>query len=466
VANERTNTTSYTHPQENNLLNVHKAMEYNSLGQPIVRTLNSISEISATIDAFGRQRFSQPYTIANYSHVYGEEEEMITVTSGSGTSTGATDKASIELSVGTGDGDYVKHQTRQHHEYQPGKSQLVMMSFNFVEARANTVKRVGYFNERNGVWLQLNGDGTLSLFKRSYATGSAVDTEITQANFSQDKLDGTGASGFSYDVSKSQLLMIDFQWLGVGKIRVGLVQNGTIVYFHQFSHANQSLGFADGVYWSNPALPVRCEVLNTGVAVGTTRMLQTCATVMSEGGEENTGTTYSASNRIRSPKVWSNGQIDKRTPLIAIRLKNSFASRPNRGTVRLSDYTAHADSASFRIEIWRLTSADRLSRADSSAPTWTSAGNYSIVEYSTDAQFLETGDLDKSFRIDTYFVAANNPSGKQSAGTGTNQGGISKRDFIAQNFDSDDSQVFVLCATSLTTTASNCWGAINWRETK
>jgi hypothetical protein len=37
----RNNTTSYTHPQETNLLNVHKAMEYDVAGQPILRTTGS-----------------------------------------------------------------------------------------------------------------------------------------------------------------------------------------------------------------------------------------------------------------------------------------------------------------------------------------------------------------------------------------------------------------------------------------
>ena len=35
----RNNTTSYAHPQETNLLNVHKAMDYNSVGQPVLRTV-------------------------------------------------------------------------------------------------------------------------------------------------------------------------------------------------------------------------------------------------------------------------------------------------------------------------------------------------------------------------------------------------------------------------------------------
>jgi len=33
----RENTTNYAHPQETNLLNVHKAMDYNPAGQPVLR---------------------------------------------------------------------------------------------------------------------------------------------------------------------------------------------------------------------------------------------------------------------------------------------------------------------------------------------------------------------------------------------------------------------------------------------
>lgn len=460
MANERTNTTNYTHPQETNLLNVHKAMEYDALGQPILRTTAGVSETSATIDAFARQRISNPYTIADYSHSYGQEPEYITVTSGSGTTTDLAADASIRLEVGTGNGDYVIHQTRLHHDYQPGKSQLIYMSFNFLGPRTNTLKRVGYYNEENGVIFQLNGDGTLSVIMRSDTSGSAVDVEIPQSDFNMDKLDGTGGSGFTFNSNKVHLLVIDFQWLGVGRVRLGLANDSGVIYFHTVHHTNT----AETVYWSNPALPVRCEVRNTGTATGTAYLRQTCASVISEGGAPNTGSTHSINTPVRSPKVWTNGQIDKRTPIIAIRLKNSVNGRLNRGTVRLAGYTIQADSAPFLCTMWRLTSADRLSRSDSTAPTWTSASPDSIVEYSTDAQFVDLGNLDLSFELDSFFVSANNPSGKQSSGTSASEASAAKRDYIAQNFDSTDSQVFVLCATSLSTTASNVWGTITWRE--
>ena len=454
---------NYRHPADTNLKSVHKAMDYNSLGQPIIRTAASDLPDSALIDAFGRQRFAQPYTLADYSHAYGQEEEMITETSGSGTTSNKPDQASIELSLGTGATDYVVHQSRQYHQYQPGKSQLVMMSFNFQTVRANTSKRLGYFDDRNGVFLQQAGDGTVSIVKRSYSSGAAVDTTIDQADWNINKLDGSEASaGITLDLTKSHLLIIDFQWLGVGRIRVGFAIGGAIVYCHEFLHSNVDTT----VYWSNPALPVRCELRNTGTAVGTTTSLQTCATVMSEGGDQTTGASHSAVTSVGSYKSWSNGEIGKRQVILAVRLKNSIVSRPNRGLIKLNSYSLQSSSSSVILEMWRLTDSSRLSRSDSTAPTWVDVGGESIAQVCYDAQFIETDNLNYSFKTDSSFVAANNPSGKQAAGVSALGASIAKRDYIAQNYDSTDSQVWCLTATALTTTATNVWGSITWNEQK
>ena len=48
---DRPNTTSYVHPQETNLMNLHKAMEYNALGQPIVRTTGNSYDWSIDLSA-------------------------------------------------------------------------------------------------------------------------------------------------------------------------------------------------------------------------------------------------------------------------------------------------------------------------------------------------------------------------------------------------------------------------------
>lgn len=46
-----TNSTSYVHPDEPNILNVHKAMDYNAQGEPILRTTGSIIDYTINLSA-------------------------------------------------------------------------------------------------------------------------------------------------------------------------------------------------------------------------------------------------------------------------------------------------------------------------------------------------------------------------------------------------------------------------------
>lgn len=58
----------------------YKGLEWNKLdsiedilNSGINVSVSNLSSQSAQIDAFGRQRISNPFTLADYSHVYGEE---------------------------------------------------------------------------------------------------------------------------------------------------------------------------------------------------------------------------------------------------------------------------------------------------------------------------------------------------------------------------------------------------------
>jgi hypothetical protein len=407
------------------------------------------------LDAFGRLRISEPFTLADYSHTYGEEVELLTATSGSGVKTLRANEASVRLSVGTGNGDYVVHQSRMHHHYMPGKSQLALMSFVFGTARANTVKRVGLFGEENGIYFQQAGDGTLQFVKRTSISGSVVDeTPINQANWNIDTCDGTGASEFDLEITATQLFFCDYQWLGVGRLRVGFVHNGEFIVAHEFEHSN-TLSTA---YWSNPNLPIRCEIRNTGVAVGTAYMDQICSTVMSEGGYVESGVNFS---QYAENILLAKGSPAAAKCLLAIRLKDTYQSLPNRSVVRLTDMNILSDGASIVFELWRLPGDSNITGG-----SWVSANSSSVVEYNTTTgtSFNTTGGE----LFASGFVAANNPSGKQASGGNSIADPIkAKRAYLSQNIASTESNVFALVARNLSSTAdTNAYASMQWRETR
>jgi len=97
-------------------------------------------------------------------------------------------------------------------------------------------------------------------------------------------MNGTGSSGITLDFTKSQILFIDFEWLGVGRVRMGFVIDGAIYYCHEFNHANN----LTGVYMSTPNLPIRYEIANDGNG-GAAALEHICASVISEGGQQQNG---------------------------------------------------------------------------------------------------------------------------------------------------------------------------------
>jgi len=185
----------------------------------------------------------------------------------------------------------VVRQTFRSFPYQPGKGLLVLATFQMDNGTsANLNQKVGYFNTQNGVFFQRTA-GVNSFVLRSYTGGSVDDSRtVAQSAWNGDKLDGTGASGFTLDLTHPQILWMDFEWLGVGSVRCGFIINGEYIVCHTFNTANT---YGTTVYMTTAILPVRYEITTTTSAVAAT-LTQICSSVMSEGGFEQTSIDHVA----------------------------------------------------------------------------------------------------------------------------------------------------------------------------
>lgn len=241
---------------------------------------------SFSIDAFGRWRVSEPETIFDSKQIFDslpliyDDQEV----SGSGTSsTHNPNKAATIMAVTANTAGKRVRQSYMRMNYQPGKSQLILCTGTLGSGGTGITAAMGYFDDNNGLFA-MSKDGVAYLVKRSSYTGSVVDTEIAQANWNIDPFDGTGPSGVTLDPTKSQILWIDFEWLGVGRVRMGWVVDGKVYYAHEFLHSNRQAG----VYMSTPNLPIRYEIANDGTGAAA-ELEHICASVMSEGGAQNNG---------------------------------------------------------------------------------------------------------------------------------------------------------------------------------
>jgi hypothetical protein len=253
---------------------------------------------SPNIDAFSRLRVSNPYSTFDTKHLWDKNplfwDESI---GGNATSVHSQINAAVEMSVSPSASDFVIRQTKVRFNYQPGKSQMIFLTF-FAEQKSGITQRLGYFSgtgtnnltANNGIFFQMeNNNLSWNIAKNGTTTES-----VSQSNWNIDKLDGTGKSGITLNLDATQILIIDFEWLGTGRVRVGFIIDGVIKYCHYFNHANKNP--FNSVYMSTPNLPLRYDITSDGTNSG--NFSHICGTVISEGGLEKTGVTRSIDNGV------------------------------------------------------------------------------------------------------------------------------------------------------------------------
>ena len=305
-------------PQYHNQLNNQLRLYLNTLAsnqREIVEFINGLTNLNLlsknNFDAFGRLRVSQPFTLFDSQNRYAADPSFDTSLTGSGTSTFLANESAVSLAVTTASGDKVIRQTKRYFPYQPGKSLALLMTFVMAAGKANLRQRVGYFDPNNGLFLQRNGT-ELSFIIRTYTGGSADDTrKVVQSAWNGDPLDGSGASGITLDTTKAQILFADFEWLGVGSVRVGFVIDGQYITAHTFDNANE----VTSVYMQTATLPLRIEIENTAATASSSSMKQICSTVISEGGYEQTSV-----ERVARRSTTLTGIGTSFVPLVSIRL--------------------------------------------------------------------------------------------------------------------------------------------------
>ena len=401
--------------------------------------------LNPAVDAFGRSRVSEPFTLGDYKHIFGIEDQLfINKLNGDGAITNNINHSSTVLSATTS-GSYAIHQSKMYHHYMPGKSQVILASFVLGAAVSGSTKRIGYFDDYNGIFLEQDATGSLQFVIRSATggTGSLTEERVTQANWNVNTVSN---NEFTLDITKTQLLYIDFQWLAVGRVRCGFVHKGITVICHVFDHTN----ILDVPYMQNPNLPVRCEIRNSVSAASS--MEQICSTVMSEGGYAESGKAYAVSNdTFRSLASGST------MPVLAIRLKNSVNGMPNRAFVRIQEAAIFTDQQTIRYILTKLPSGSMLTTSSA----WVSVDNdSSVVEYNTSATAYSDGKV-----LLTGFVGANSLNINQANPlVQTHAGVTNKQNFIAQNYSSNDSEIYVLVAKNMTNSATNIGGTMLWSE--
>lgn len=330
----------------------------------------------ATADAFGRLRVSEPYTLFDTNNRYYDHNQFSTATSGTANVVYVANQSSFQLNVGTTNGSSVIRETMKVFPYQPGKSQLTLLTFCMNTPKTNLRQRVGLFGASDGVFFE--NDGTYNyMVIRSGSTG--VEERVRQDAWNGDRLTGAGGannpSGVTLYPDRAQIYYADVEWLGVGNVRVGFVINGQYILCHTFQHANQTGNTK--VYMTTATLPIRYEITNTGATAGASMMTQICSTVISEGGYNSFGTTQTAGTGTSTVRLTNGGTY---YPIVSIRL----------APTRLDSivFPRQVDVLSPTVNYYRWT---LLQNATLTGATWAGTSPTGTVQYDLAATAVTGG---------------------------------------------------------------------------
>ena len=417
----------------------------NFLGATPVHWQNQSIAYSDTMnmDAFGRLRVSNPNILLENQHQYNTspllwDQALV----GGGTVTFLPNESSVQLNVGTASGDKVTRQTHEYFRYQPGRSQFIMVTALFGPSKTNVRSRIGYHDDNNGMYFERISTG-VSVNIRSFTSGAVVNTSVPQASWNVDPLNGTGPSGININWDLKQLFFIDFQWLGTGRVRFGIIDNGLYYICHEFEFGN----LLTVPYTTTANLPCRVTIENLGTTATASSMKQTCISVMSEGGvAEESGIPYSTSNGIVKKAITG------RMPVLAIRLAPTFNGVVNRAHLQLLTATIITDANVFVELAYGSAGIDPTTLT---APVWTSVATNSIAQFDISATAVSGGEIVTSGYVNV-------------TGAGTNAVGAAAIDIkneriVTNSMDGTTPDIVTIVCTPFSGTA-NVSASISWLE--
>jgi hypothetical protein len=333
---------------------------------------------SPNLDAFGRLRVSNPYSLFDSKSLHDLSSLVFSnVVNGTGDVVFESNNASVVLSTNTS-GSFAIRQTYSRFPYQPGKSQYALFT-GVMNPETNVIKRYGLFTSLSaapftpnvGLYFEAS-NGTMSVWinNENGGTSTTPSQSATRANWNLDKMDGTGKSGINLLFDKAQIFLVDYEWLGVGRVRFGFVVDGKPYYCHEFKNANNTTA----PYLFTPNLPVRAEIRQTGSGTGAFRVI--CQSVMSEGGQNMAGVTHGFSTGSTGINLSSG---DRRA-ILGIRLQ---ANKLDSVTEIINGYVGVNPVAASSVGHfkWELV----LNPTVGGTVTWTDISNSNVQ------QFIATG---------------------------------------------------------------------------
>lgn len=327
-------------------------------------------------------------------------------------------------------------QTKQRFIYLPGSTIRFTAGIQY-NLQDGAVYEVGVFDARNGYYFQVTraaGVYAISVTRRSDSSGSVINESIDQAQWNIDKMDGTGPSGKTLDLTKVQMLCIEYTWYGAGGCVMGFEIDRKYYFVHWFSAGNRLTSFING----DPELPIKHNLYNTTTTAGTSTVkLGGCYIGIDGALDQRKG--YRRSYVLSPINVAANNTLI----LLALRPKATFKGQANNVNTLLEEYEVFGTAEGYYQLVYNSTIT---------GATWTDVNtNFSSCEVASEISTFTPGVAHSS----GGFIKVSNRGGVAAKATS------SKEPLVAY---SDGSGVSNLAITFTVISAGTMGCVLNWSE--
>jgi hypothetical protein len=293
-----------------------------------VNILSSIVGIGGSnVSAFG-DLITAPLTpVIQLDFIYG-------INSQTGTSsivtTGVADTSSsrLRLQTGVGAAGSAIFQSQRIARYRSGEGMVTRFTGVWDTSAAASTQIIGVGNAQVGYFFGYNGTAFgLSL------RNAGSDNWVAQTAWNGDKCDGTGASGFNWNKTFGNVMMIKYPYLGYGPITYWVQDPVTTEWIlcHTIQYPNTSAS----VQVSNSSFPFCAQVVNTG---NTTNLTMYCGSVgvFISGLREFLGAQW-ATDSLKNT-------ITAEANLLNLRNCTTYNTVTNTGQIRLRSLSCATDN--------------------------------------------------------------------------------------------------------------------------
>ena len=326
------------------------------------------------VDAFGRLRVGQPRILFDSKFVHGKIAILWDeVTGGTASSVHDDEETAIIMRTYT-DGDYAIRQTNERFNYQPARSQAILIG-SIIEPQVNITKRIGYFDTASdapyekrldGVWFESDGDGVYCCYGNKF-TGI---TRINQDDWNIDKMDGTGVSGLDLEWDKIQSFLIDYEWPGV--IRYGFNGNGKTYYCHIVAQNNT----LQTVAVHSPNHPLRMEIRQKEPPLSSSSSSTSSSSSQSDSSTSSQSSSSQSSHSSSSSSVSSSSSTSQSSSSKSSR-SSSSQSETSSSSVSSASSVSGSSTSSLSSSSNSSSSSSLSSSSSESSQSSTSRSSFS-----------------------------------------------------------------------------------------